>query len=126
MGSGSVEVTVQLPTGSRVEAKADAAELRGVGRLGEVVLDGAQGSVKLDEVSGARLTLLAGDVPVGRLGGPAEISTQKGEIRITEATHGTVVLRTESGGISIGAARTPSSTAWPTSASAAGTSRSAS
>ncbi|MGW1926998.1 hypothetical protein ACWCQ0_50355, partial [Streptomyces massasporeus] len=41
--SGSVEVTVQLPAGSRVEAKSAAAELRGVGRLGDVVFESAQG-----------------------------------------------------------------------------------
>src|ERR1700704_5417532 len=34
--SGSVEVTVQLPAGSRVKAKAACTEFRGVGRLGEV------------------------------------------------------------------------------------------
>src|SRR5689334_8088410 len=34
--SGSVEVTVQLPAGSRVEAKASACELRVVGRLGDL------------------------------------------------------------------------------------------
>ncbi|MEU6695553.1 hypothetical protein ABZ927_36020, partial [Streptomyces massasporeus] len=34
--SGAVEVTVQLPAGSRVQAKAAAADLRGVGRLGDV------------------------------------------------------------------------------------------
>src|SRR5690242_11800539 len=34
--SGSVEVTVQLPAGSRVEARAGSAELRAVGRLGDV------------------------------------------------------------------------------------------
>ena len=39
--SGSVEVTVQLPAGSRVEAKAAAAEFRGVGRLGDVAFEGA-------------------------------------------------------------------------------------
>ncbi|MFB7217948.1 DUF4097 family beta strand repeat-containing protein [Streptomyces sp. NPDC056227] len=103
--SGSIEVTVQLPTGSRIEAKAASAEFRGVGRLGDVAFEGAQGSVKLDEAASARLTLLAGDVSVGRLGGPAEISTQKGDIRIAEAVRGTVELRTEAGEISIGAAR---------------------
>ncbi len=102
---GSIEVTVQLPAGSRIEAKAAAAELRGVGRLGDVTLESAQGSVKLDETTSARLTLLAGDISVGRLGGPAEISTQKGDLRIAEAVRGTVVLRTESGEISVGAAR---------------------
>ncbi|MGI5493560.1 DUF4097 family beta strand repeat-containing protein [Microtetraspora malaysiensis] len=102
--SGSIEVTVQLPTGSRIEAKAASAELRSVGRLGDVAFEGAQGSVKLDEAASARLTLLAGDLSVGRLGGPAEISTQKGDLRITEAVRGTVTLRTESGEISVGAA----------------------
>ncbi|CAM5681038.1 hypothetical protein SAVIM338S_07333 [Streptomyces avidinii] len=103
--SGSVEVTVQLPAGSRVEAKAASGELRGVGRLGDVTFEGAQGSVKLDETGAARLTLLAGDVSVGRLGGPAEISTQKGDLRVTEAVRGSVTLHTQYGEISVGAAR---------------------
>ncbi|MET9541952.1 DUF4097 family beta strand repeat-containing protein [Streptomyces sp. NPDC006553] len=108
--SGSVEVTVELPAGSRVEAKTAAAELRGVGRLGDVTVEGAQGTVELDETAGARLSLLAGDITVGRLGGPAEISTKKGDLRIAEATRGTVVLRTESGEIAVGAARGVSAT----------------
>ncbi|WP_314410808.1 DUF4097 family beta strand repeat-containing protein [Streptomyces kroppenstedtii] len=103
--SGSVEVTVQLPAGSRVEARTAAGEFRGVGRLGDVAFEGAQGSVKLDEATSARLSLLAGDVSVGRLGGPAEISVQKGDIRVTEAVRGTVVLRTSAGEVSVGAAR---------------------
>ncbi|SFX61559.1 DUF4097 domain-containing protein [Streptomyces atratus] len=103
--SGSIEVTVQLPAGSRIEAKAALAEFRGVGRLGDVFFEGAQGAVKLDETASARLTLQSGDVSVGRLGGPAEISTQKGDLRVTEAVSGTVTLRTEHGEISVGAAR---------------------
>ncbi|MFI2077578.1 DUF4097 family beta strand repeat-containing protein [Streptomyces triculaminicus] len=103
--SGSVEVTVQLPAGSRVEAKAALAELRGVGRLGDVAFEAAQASVKLDETASARLTLQAGDITVGRLGGPAQINTQKGDLNITEALHGEVTLRTERGDISVGAAR---------------------
>ncbi|PDP84966.1 hypothetical protein CQJ94_24855 [Glycomyces fuscus] len=102
--SGSVEVTVQLPAGSHVRARAAGAELRGVGRLGEVSFDAAQGPVKLDEAADARLTVLDGDVTVGRLSGPAQISTHKGDITITEAVHGTVTLRTGSGRISVGAA----------------------
>lgn len=103
--SGSLEVTVQLPAGSRVEAKVASAEVRGVGRLGDVDVEGAHGSVKFDETQGARLALLAGDISVGRLGGPAEITTAKGDIHIAEAVRGTVTLRTEAGEISVGAAR---------------------
>ncbi|WP_326589844.1 DUF4097 family beta strand repeat-containing protein [Streptomyces sp. NBC_01294] len=108
--SGSVEVTVQLPAGSRIDAKTALAEFRGVGRLGDVTFDGAQGTVKLDETASARLTLHAGDICVGRLGGPAHISTQKGDLHITEAVHGTVTLHTEAGNVTIGAARGISAT----------------
>jgi DUF4097 and DUF4098 domain-containing protein YvlB len=102
--SGSVEVTVQLPAGSGVEAKAAAAEFRAVGRLGDVVFEGAAGPVKIDEAGSVRLTALDGEVTVGRLAGPAEISTQRGDIRIMEAVGGTVVLTTQMGDISIDAA----------------------
>lgn len=102
--SGSVDVTVHLPAGSRVDAKAAAAEFRAAGRLGDVTLDGAYGTVDLAETADTRITVSAGDVSVGRLGGSAEIRTSKGDIRIAEATGGTVVLRTEAGNISVDAA----------------------
>ncbi len=108
--SGAIEVTVQLPAGSHVEAKAASAELRGVGRLGDVVFEAAQGSVKLDEAASAHLTLAAGDVSVGRLAGSARISTQKGDLSIAEALNGTVELHTEYGDISVGAGRGVSAT----------------
>ena len=101
---GSIEVTVQLPAGSRVEAKAASAEFRAVGRLGDVAVEGAYRQIKLDEAASVRLTAIDGDVEVGRLDGPAEISTARGDIRIAEAARGTVVLRTQSGDISVSAA----------------------
>jgi DUF4097 and DUF4098 domain-containing protein YvlB len=101
---GSVEVTVQLPAGSRVEAKAASAEFRAVGRLGEVTYDSSHGPIKIDEAAGARITTQAGDITVGRLNGPAQISTSKGDIRITEAVTGTLVLSTQAGNVSIDAA----------------------
>src|SRR5262245_5207041 len=52
---GSIEVTVQLPAGSRVEATAASAEFRAVGRFGDVTFDGAQASIKVDEAATARL-----------------------------------------------------------------------
>jgi hypothetical protein len=108
--SGSLEVTVQLPAGSRIEGKAASAELRGVGRLGDVAFEGAYRQIKIDEAASVRLTATDGDVEVGRLNGPAEISTARGDIRITEAVRGTVVLRTQSGDITVGAAAGVSAT----------------
>ncbi len=103
-GSGSIEVTVQLPAGSRVEAKAAAVEFRTVGRLGDIALDSPRATVKIDEAATARLTVLDGDVSVGRLGGAAEIRTARGYIQIAQAAGGTLVLQTEDGAITVDAA----------------------
>lgn len=108
--SGSVEVTVQLPAGSRVEATSASAELRAVGTLGDVVFEGVYRQIKIDEAGSVRLSAVDGDVEVGRLGGPAEISTTRGDIRIGEAVRGAVVLSTEAGNISVAAAAGVSAT----------------
>ena len=108
--SGAVEVTVQLPAGSSVEATSAGAELRGVGRLGDIAFDGAYRQIKIDEAASVRLTALDGDVEVGRLNGPAEITTARGDIRIAEAVSGTVVLRTQDGDIAVVAATGVSAT----------------
>ncbi|AJE43539.1 DUF4097 family beta strand repeat-containing protein [Streptomyces nodosus] len=108
--SGSLEVTVQLPAGSRIEARSAATELRGVGRLGDVAFEGAYRQIKIDEAASVRLTAVDGDVEVGRLSGPADISTARGDIRITEAVRGSVVLRTQSGDIAVAAAAGVSAT----------------
>ncbi|MEU1127246.1 DUF4097 family beta strand repeat-containing protein [Streptomyces sp. NPDC005899] len=103
--SGSVEVTVQLPAGSRVEGKAAAAEFRGVGRLGDVVFDGGYRSVKLDEADSAHLSGHDAHITVGRLNGAGELSTQRGDVNVTEAVRGELRLTTQQGDISVGAAR---------------------
>ncbi|MDR8407212.1 DUF4097 domain-containing protein [Nonomuraea sp. 3-1Str] len=102
--TGAIEVTIKLPAGSQVDAKTASAELRTVGRLGDVAFEGAYHQIKIDEAASLRLTATDGDVEVGRLGGPAEISTARGDIRIAEAAGGKVVLRTQSGDITINAA----------------------
>ncbi|WP_354638217.1 DUF4097 family beta strand repeat-containing protein [Kitasatospora camelliae] len=102
--SGSVEIAVKLPAGSHVEARTGSAELRVVGRLGDLAFEGAYRQIKIDEAASVRLTATDGDVEIGRLGGSAEISTARGDIRIREAVRGTVVLHTQSGDIAVGAA----------------------
>ncbi|MGW6279493.1 DUF4097 family beta strand repeat-containing protein [Kribbella sp. NPDC055071] len=102
--SGSVAVSVQLPAGSQLEVKTASVELRAAGRLGDVAIDSAHGSIDLEDVASARLGLTAGNVSVGRLNGPAEVRTSQGDIRIAEAVRGAVVLRTEVGEVEIGTA----------------------
>jgi hypothetical protein len=101
--SGAVEVTVQLPAGSHAQVTGSA-ELRGVGRLGDVTAAGSYGPIKLDEASGVRLTTQDGDVRVGRLTGPGEITTARGDLHVAEAVRGTLVLSTQLGDITVDAA----------------------
>ncbi|WP_410784821.1 DUF4097 family beta strand repeat-containing protein [Kribbella sp. C-35] len=108
--SGAVAVTVQLPAGSQAEVKAASADLRATGRFGDVVIESAQGPIDLEDVASARITSSASDVSVGRLNGPAEIRTSKGDIRIAEAVRGAVVLRTDVGEVEIVAAAGASAT----------------
>ncbi|WP_306369865.1 DUF4097 family beta strand repeat-containing protein [Nocardiopsis sp. CC223A] len=102
--TGALEVTVQVPSGSRLEGRSGGAELRAVGRLGEVSFEGAYRRTKVDEAASLRLAALDGDIEVGRLTGPAQIETGRGDISIAEAASGTVVLRTGMGDISVAAA----------------------
>ena len=102
--TGSLQVTVHLPADSQVRATTASAELHTTGRLGQVDFNGAYSQIHIDEAAGLHLTAVDGDVAVGRLAGPAEITTARGDIRVAEAVRGTVVLRTQTGGISIGAA----------------------
>ena len=103
--SGSVEVTVQLPAGSSLDVKAAAADLRGVGRLGDVVFEAAQGPVKLDEAGDVRVVLQDGGIAVGRLNGSAALTTARGDLNVAEAVRGSLVLDTKAGSITVGAAR---------------------
>lgn len=102
--SGAVEVTVQLPAGSAVQAKAASAQFTTEGPLGEVTFDSAQGTVRVEQAATTRLTTVDGGITVGRLGGDAQVRTARGDIQVAEATRGTLVLRTETGAITVGAA----------------------
>ncbi|MFD8572062.1 DUF4097 family beta strand repeat-containing protein [Streptomyces sp. NPDC059639] len=102
--SGEIEVTVHLPAGSHVEVTAARAGLRGEGRLGDVVVESAQGPVELDEAASARVTLQDGAIVIGRLAGDGELTTQRGDLTVTEAAGGTLTLRTQQGDITVGAA----------------------
>lgn len=102
--SGAVELTVQLPAGSRVEARTASAQFTTAGPLGDVSFDSSQATVRVDEAATARLSTVDGDITVGRVRGDARIRTVQGDIQVAEASHGTVELRTETGAVLVGAA----------------------
>ncbi len=100
--SPSVVVTVDLPTGSRVEASAaDAAELSTEGRLGDTKVRAGNGDIRLDETGRLRALTANGAITVRRCGGRADVSTANGAIRI-DAIDGAATVKSANGAISLG------------------------
>ncbi|MFI5282916.1 MAG: DUF4097 family beta strand repeat-containing protein [Candidatus Dormibacterales bacterium] len=94
-GSESIDVAVELPSGSQVECQAGVAEVRCEGRLGDCAFIIGAGSIRLDDTGHLRLSTGAGSVSVGRVVGRGEI-TGSGEVRISEI-HGPAVIKNLNG-----------------------------
>jgi DUF4097 and DUF4098 domain-containing protein YvlB len=100
---GLVDVTIELPTGSSVDAKTGAGSFRADGEFGEVSARSGAGDIYVDRasarhlVSGAgRLTLesctgdtllvTAGDMEIGLIDGSAQVKNLNGRTQIGEVT----------------------------------------
>ncbi|WP_214411871.1 DUF4097 family beta strand repeat-containing protein [Sphaerisporangium fuscum] len=99
-GGGSVDVTIELPADSRVEAKTSGG-LRCRGPLGEVRFTTSYGDIQIEEAGRLRLTTTHGDISITRSAGHAEVTTTNGEIRIGEID-GTAVIKTSHGDVRLG------------------------
>lgn len=88
----SVDLSIDLPTGSRVSAEMQAGDLRGAGRLGESRFKTSAGNIRLDRTGALRVDTSAGHITVDGVAGNAEISTGSGKVRIGEVT-GTAVVK---------------------------------
>jgi DUF4097 and DUF4098 domain-containing protein YvlB len=96
----SIDVTVELPSDSRVDARG-CADFRSEGRIGQSTFDTAAGSIRLDQTGRLKLRTAAGDVSVGRTGGHTDVTTSSGKIWIGEID-GTAVVKTSNGDITVG------------------------
>lgn len=79
---GSVDVVVELPTGSRVHATSGVADLRQSGRLGECRFKTGAGLVQLDHTGQLDVSTGAGSVDVHTVSGRTSVSTGTGKIKI--------------------------------------------
>lgn len=99
--SGAVDVTVDLPAGSRVEVSGSWTRVTGTGVLGETRVK-SSGDVGLDTTGPLFLTVSHGSVAVTRVNGPAEVSTGSGSQRIG-LVDGSAVLKATHGATTVGA-----------------------
>ncbi|MYS83045.1 DUF4097 family beta strand repeat-containing protein [Embleya scabrispora] len=98
----SVDVTIELPTGSRIEGRAATADIHAEGRIGKAGFTVAAGNIRLDRTGALKLNCTSGDVTVAHSVGHTDVTTAAGEIRI-DKIDGTAVVRNTSGRIALGA-----------------------
>ncbi|WP_406340484.1 DUF4097 family beta strand repeat-containing protein [Streptomyces sp. NBC_00648] len=101
--TGTVDVTVELPTGSRIDMTGAWAQVLGEGRLGEVRVKTSSGDVRLDTTGPLHLKASHGSITVDRVEGSAEITTSSGSLRVG-TVDGSAVLKNSHGTTTVGAA----------------------
>lgn len=82
--TGSVAVTIDLPTGSDLVAYLANSDVETLGPVGECELHMAKGRVQLDRVAALQATVTAGEVAVAQVAGTADITGSPRELRIGE------------------------------------------
>jgi DUF4097 and DUF4098 domain-containing protein YvlB len=99
--SESVDVKVELPTGSRLAAELAVGNVRTGGRLGATRIKAATGSIDVDGSGDLWLRSGHGSTTVGAVDGGADITAAYGQIRV-ESISGDALLKSSYGGIQIG------------------------
>ncbi|MBF9133669.1 DUF4097 family beta strand repeat protein [Plantactinospora sp. S1510] len=100
-GTGpALDVVIELPSGSSVQAEASWASFRAEGRLGECRFN-TGGTVRLDQTGPLEIDSSHGEVVVERVAGPARVTASSGKVRIGEVD-GTIEIKNSSGDCWVG------------------------
>jgi DUF4097 and DUF4098 domain-containing protein YvlB len=95
----SVDVKVELPTGSRLTAETSVGAVRSTGRLGATRVKSSL--VDLDSTGDLWVRAMNGNVAVANADGGVEITADHGQIRIGRVT-GDAILKASHGSVTIG------------------------
>lgn len=101
--SRSIEVTIELPEGSRVQGSSGLGDLHATGRLGECRYKSAAGHLQVGHTGELHLRTATGNIVVEHVAGNADITTSSGQLRVGVIT-GTGVVKNSNGVTTIGSA----------------------
>jgi DUF4097 and DUF4098 domain-containing protein YvlB len=93
---GSVDVTVELPADSRLEADTGVGALRLAGRLGKSRAKIGAGDIEVEQAGPVDLQTGAGAITADRIADHADISTGSGRLRVSQVD-GSAVLKNSNG-----------------------------
>jgi len=100
-GGESIDVQIDLPTGSQLRGDTGVGTLQASGRLGQCSFGIGVGDIQLDRADGVHLKTGVGDVTVGRAGGHTVVTAGTGAVRI-DGVDGTAVVKNANGDTWIG------------------------
>ena len=92
----SVDVTIELPTGSRVHGDSGMGDFGGEGHLGECRFKTGMGNIRLDHAGALHLRTGMGNIAVDRGLGDADVTTGSGDVRIGHI-EGAAVIKNSNG-----------------------------
>jgi DUF4097 and DUF4098 domain-containing protein YvlB len=92
----SVDVAIDLPSGSTVSADLQVGDFRGAGRLGQCKVKTAAGNISLDRTGSLRLGTSAGHITADGVAGNADISTGSGKVRLGDV-EGSATVKNSNG-----------------------------
>jgi hypothetical protein len=92
---GSVDVNVELPSGSRVTGASSLGTFRCTGALGDCRIKTA-GEIHVEQAGAVRLVTGLGDINLGRAIGDAELITATGDVH-AQAIDGTATIKNSNG-----------------------------
>jgi hypothetical protein len=98
---GSIDVRVEIPTGSELRAKAAVAAVHCQGGLGRCRVKTSSGDVQVEDSGPLEVETSIGGVDIGHVTGDAEVNTGSGKVRIAEV-EGSAVVKNSNGNCTIG------------------------
>lgn len=99
----SVDVSIELPSGSRLSGETSVGDLYATGQLGECEFKTAAGNAQVERTGALRLRTSAGSLSADEVGGNADINTSSGKVRIGDVD-GSLTVKNSNGEIEVGSA----------------------
>ena len=94
--NASIDVTIEVPTGSRLHGTAHLGRFLVTGELGQCELKTSVGDLQLEKAGPVELRTSGGNITVGQVAGSASITTGTGIVRIREIG-GSAVVKNSNG-----------------------------
>jgi DUF4097 and DUF4098 domain-containing protein YvlB len=101
-GLEDLRCTIEVPTGTEIEAESGSADLTVIGDVATLVFKSGSGDLSFGDVTGAASARVAsGDLEGGTVGGDLGVHSASGDVRVA-SVGGTTTVRTASGDTQLG------------------------